>query len=484
MNPIMDTLNKLGAGVEQGIISDQELEALTKTLSAGMGYAGLGTNNLTQGGVLQTESLDSTMKSVTFEQKALAFWPNVPVGKANALYEQYNRFLAYGGDSSPFISEGGAPIEEESHYVRDGQRIGFFGEKRSVTHQATMINLTIGDAIAFETKNGTINLTKKLERNLYWGHAHFSDSNGNQTGSIADLPPDSIAINGLLQQLLKGESDSQHRSGDFEGYGERNSIVKNLAGTAFSQDSLEDGTVIVSENFGEANQLHMEPKCLSAFTKSFYPIVRSEPGLANQTVGYSVNKVTTTLGQIDLKTSTFLRPKTYAQPASNASCPSIAGLSIAGVAAGVGGVIPQGNYHYALTLTNDYGESSPIYTTSAVPVSTGNKVTITVTGSLPPRVKYMTLYRTNAGGSASAAAYISNHKIGIPIVDAGVKAPGLSEAFMIEMQSRNMEFRQLMPLSRFSLAVVTTAYQWFMLLYGGLFVYTPRFNYLYTNVGK
>ena len=69
-------LTQIMSGLEQGLVSPEEVEALQKALSAGYGYAGKPTD-LTYGGVIQTESLESTLKSVTFDMKNLKFWPAI-----------------------------------------------------------------------------------------------------------------------------------------------------------------------------------------------------------------------------------------------------------------------------------------------------------------------------------------------------------------------------------------------------------------------
>ena len=477
-------LTQIMSGLEQGLVSAEEVEALQKAMAAGYGYAGKPTD-LTYGGVIQTESLESTLKSVTFDMKNLKFWPAVSVDKAYNLFEQYNRLTSYGSDSSPYMGEGGAPQEEDSTYIRDGQRIVFFGTRRKVSHQMTLVRTTVGDVVAQQAKEGTMHLLKNVEREMYWGHAHFAGIDGSMTGSPSDLPANSIAMNGLLQQLLKGDQDSQQRSGDFEGYGAFRSIATDLAGNVLAQDDIEQLAVTILENFGSPTELHFEPAVISAFVRQFYPQFRSLPGLANQTVGYDVSKVTTTAGVMDLKPNLFLRPRGRVRgTAVNANCPSIAGLTLAGVA-GAGGFLPAAptGFCYAVTLVNDFGESAPVFS-AAVPVTAGQAVTLTITGSLPAGVKYIRVYRSADAAAATTSAFVQNVKVGAAIVDAGVALPGLGEGFLLDMGAETMKFKQLSPLSKINFAIVTTALEFAIVLYGALFVYAPRFNGVFKNCGK
>jgi hypothetical protein len=52
------------------------------------------------------------------------------------------------------------------------------------------------------------------------------------------------------------------------------------------------------------------------------------------------------------------------------------------------------------------------------------------------------------------------------------------------MSAECMRFKQLAPLSKINFAIVTTALEFAVVLYGALFVYTPRFNALFKNLGK
>ena len=479
-----DSLNSILQGIEQGIVTPEEIESLNKAIVAGYGGAGKPTD-LTYGGVIQAESLEATLKSVTFDMKNLKLWPAVSVDKAYNLFEQYNRLIGYGSDASPYIGEGGAPQEEDSTYVRDGQRIVFFGTRRKVSHQMTLVRTTVGDVVAQQAKEGTMHLLKHVERELYWGHAHFTDAFGNQTGSQSDLPVNSLAMNGLLEQLMKGDNDVQMRSGDFEGFGDLRSIAVDLAGAVLQQDDVEELTVIALENFGAPTELHIEPVALSAFVKQFYPQFRSAPGLANQTVGYDVSKVTTSAGSVDLKPNLFLRPRSGPRAqAVNAQAPA-ATFAAAAAAAGAGSSLAAGAYRVKVTAVNDAGESAPVVATgSPVTLLAGENIATTMS-SVPAGVKYFRLYVSAAGGAAGSEKFVGNYSSAQSVLRYnGSKQPGLGEAFLLDLSAECMKFKQLAPLSKINFAIVTTALEFAIVLYGALFVYTPRFNCFLKNVGK
>ncbi len=480
-----DAVNQILQGLDQGIVSAADVENLNKAITAGYGGAGKPTD-LTYGGVLQAESLEATLKSVTFDMKNLKMWPAISVDKAYNLFEQYNRLISFGSDSAPYIGEGGAPIEEDSTYVRDGQKIVFFGTRRKVSHQMTLVRTTVGDIVAQQAKEGTMHLLKNVEREMYWGHAHFINRlDGSNTGSPADLPQNSIAMSGLLQQLKKGDSDVLMRSGDFEGYGDAQSIAQNLGGNVIAQDDIERLAVIALENFGSPSELHIEPAALSAFVKQFYPQFRSAPGLANQTVGYDVSKMTTTAGTVDFKPNLFLRPRAGARAlAVSTLAPAPGALAIASANTGSGSAYAAGVYQIKVTLVNDAGESIPVQG-AAVTLGAGENITLTVTG-MPANVKYLKVYLSAPGGAVGTEKFAGNfaNAGNTTYVLAGRKQAGLGEAFLLDMSAECMKFKQLAPLSKINFAIVTTALEFAIVMYGALFVYTPRFNCLFENVGK
>lgn len=481
-----DAVNSIVSGLEQGIVSPEEVEALNKAITAGYGGAGKPTD-LTYGGVLQAESLESTLKSITFDMKNLKMWPAISVDKAYNLFEQYNRLIGYGSDSSPYIGEGGAPQEEDSTYIRDGQRIVFFGTRRKVSHQMTLVRTTVGDIVAQQAKEGTMNLLKNVEREMYWGHAHFSNAvTGAQDGAISDLPANSIAMNGLLQQLLKGDSDAQQKSKDFEGYGEVRSIRQDLDGAVLTQDDMEDLAVIALENFGAPSELHIEPLALSSFVKQFYPQFRSAPGLSGQTVGYDVNKMVTSAGNIDFKPNLFLRPRGQVRPVGIAGAPTLGAASVTATAGGgISGAknLDAGTFQYKVTFVNDHGESGAIQEAGGVVVTAGQSVSLAL-ANIPATTKHVKVYRSEADGAVGTEKFIGNYKVASAVVDSGAKNPGLGEAFLLDMSSEVMRFKQLAPLSKINFAIVSTALEFAIVLYGALFVYAPRFNCVYGNIGK
>jgi hypothetical protein len=468
-----------------GALMDEQSQLLSKAFS--VGYPGLERPTERTGlGALVEESLDSVLKIITAKENSFKFWPSISIGTATQTTEGYMRKIAYGDNSNAYVAEGGVGQEEDSVYVRDAQKLAIFSKSRSITYIATKVKTSIGDLQVEQQKDATMSILKTVERDLYWGHSYFVNSNGEATGSVADLPPSSIEMSGLLSQVMKGDKDSQFIAQDFSGFStQEESVVKDLEGAALTQDNFEDGMVVVQNNFGMADKAHAAPAVISSFVKTFYPQFRSAPGLSGQTVGYDVSSVMTSAGKLELVSNVFLSPRGKVLPgASSPKAANVGGITLAGAAAGSGSKLLAGNYHYAVTLVNDFGESAPIYTSVAVAVADGQKVTLTLTGAVPSGVKYIRVYRSAASGSAASAQFIQCCRLGSPFVDAGFKLPGLGEVYMFKNSSETLEFKQLIPLTKIALAVTTSAFPSMFIMCGGLFVFAPRWCYILRNAGR
>lgn len=482
----------LQGGIYQGNLTNREAEDLAKALTAGYPYGGQ-PGSLVQGGVLQAESLEATLKSVTFEQKNLVMWPAIPTDKAFATVEQYNLISSYGDGANPYFAEGGTPGEEDSQYTRMTQRIVYFGTKRKVTHPMMLVRTHTGDVVAQQTREGTLWLLKNIERELYWGNAWFSNS-GEMDGHIAAIPSTSIGMNGLQQQLLRGSGDTQQQSGDFQGFGATKAIFKDIRNATLQHDDVEDGALAVFENFGMVDQMHLEPAALSAFSKIFYPKERiNNMGVPEGRAGFVLREFVSSAGTIAMKPNVFLRPAQSLDPTLPSqlapAAPTLGSFAYAAVPAGIAPTdFNAGDvYLYVVTAVNDRGESIASTEVTATVTTAGFQVSLPINATVG--AKWYKVYRTNQGGTSGSEQFIANVApvaVGgaVTFVDRDRKLPGVGEAYMITMAAENLNFKQLTPLSKINLAITSAAMEWFMILYGAIIVYTPRKNYIIRNVGR
>jgi len=118
----MDELLKMQAdGFGIGTMSD--LADLRKALDIGYSQpvTGVGFD------ALRVESLESTLKLLTYSATNLKFWNLINKQDAYSTVEEYNRLLEYGDDGGGFTQSGQLPEEEDSTYERADQKVKFLG---------------------------------------------------------------------------------------------------------------------------------------------------------------------------------------------------------------------------------------------------------------------------------------------------------------------------------------------------------------------
>jgi hypothetical protein len=471
-----------------GVTSAQEVDELNKALSAGAGYAGAPTS-LSGGGVLQVESLDASLKSVTYEMKQIKLWPQMPKDQAYNTIEEYNRIDAYGDQGRGFIAEGALPRSEDSSYSRQIQRVRFIGVTRELTHVYTLVRNAHGDAIAREIRNGTMRILEIVERNLFDGHGMYSN-NGLFDGADAALLPESdLSWDGLDKQIRKGNADASAKAKAFTGYGVEEDVIKDLRGLVLDQDALEDGARIVQENFGMASTMMLDTKAHSDLSRQFYPKERINPmGVSNGKSGFVLQSFVASAGEFSLQSDVFLRPKRGA-PAPLADAPAAPAVTPAAVAPTVANskwdAASAGAYSYRASAINAAGEGA-LGAAAAATVAAAGAIDVAIAAT-PGAIAYA-VYRSPVGATSGHefVGYVAPASVGgaATLRDLNHRLPGLAQAYLLTMDSEAVRFKQLAPLMKMDLAIVATAYRWMQLLYGTPIVYAPRKHLIFMNIGR
>ena len=130
-----------------GVGSESDIAELSKALEAGYQVS-----SQTGGSALRVESLEASLKVLTYSASHIKFWKKVPKSPAYSTVEEYNQLSDYGGQNSPFLQEGELPASSDSSYVRRTQLVKFLGTTREVTHQASLVHPAHGDLIALENR--------------------------------------------------------------------------------------------------------------------------------------------------------------------------------------------------------------------------------------------------------------------------------------------------------------------------------------------
>jgi hypothetical protein len=460
-----------------GIGSQAEVDELNKALSAGTQRP-----PASGGSALRVESLEATLRTVTFSLNHIKLWPKIPKLPAYSTVEEYNLLQSYGADAGAFTNEGDLPEAQDSTYTRQVAYVKFLGTVGEVTHPMTLVRPAHGNVIALETQNKAVWLVERLERALF----------GARSDVIAQ------EFDGLDKQILDGSGYTN--PWDTYPVPAVNSQVIDLRGASFTEDNLEDGANRIVENYGTPTGMYLAPKANSDLAKQFYPRERVNlPYPTEGKVGLAINSFVSNAGLISLNPNVFLRAgtnqgvKTPPAAATSAKAPNPP-LLVAGVAAADATVSKfvagdAGTYIWKVTAINRYGESAAT-TSAGVAVVVGDKVTLTITdgGGANAATGYK-IYRTGPDGAAATALILVS---GIPrdtatpadtdFIDRNFYLPGCSRAYMLQENLQYFSFRQLAPMLKIPLATIAASIRWMQLLYGTPIVYAPKKSLLYINV--
>lgn len=473
------------AGGGYGSGTQQEVDALNKALSAG-DITGRDTADMTDasGAPLKVESLEKTLKHITFRESDIRLWKDIPKKPAYNTVEEYNQQTSYGQDRGGFNAEGELPEEEDSVYVRRSQLVKYLGVTKSVTHQMTLVNTMIGNVMQKTIKDGTLWILRKLTQSLYFGNEK--------------LVP--LEFNGFLAQ--QEQSDAWANLNEYM----TSDNVVDLRGSSLTEDAIESGANTIVENYGLATQLYAAPAVLSGFVKQFYGnkfIMPNTPALTDGVMGQRVQKFESQFGVIGLNQDIFFKKKpsknknaaATSQKAPNA--PTVAVAAVGSDANSKWGADDAGNVFYAVTAINRYGESALTIVANATTVVAGGAADITITdgGGLNKATAYR-IYRTVKGGSKDGE-FFPLFEVSLDDVtrgyDGGVAGairdnnrwlPNCDQAMLVQFDNEVIEFAQLAPLMKMDLALLSPAYRFMILLYGTPFLYAPKKMVRLINIGQ
>ena len=457
-----------------GTASAADVAELNKALTTGAYGQASGVAAQTNGAALQVESLENSLKVLTYSDKHVKFWKKIAKTPAYSTVEEYNQLLSYGNNSGGFIPEGVLPETDDSTYRRQASFVKFLGTTREVTHPMTLVRSAHGDVIARENQNGILWLMKQLEHALFWGNS-----------KLAAPGKEGVQFDGLSHMI------DQENTYDCKG--------QDLKDT-----DINYGAQMILENYGTPTDLFLPFEVLANFSNEFFPkerVIMPTQGAGYQ-AGLVVNKFQTHGGAVDFQPDLFLQ-KT--KPLSNTgtggtkapTAPSAVTVEIAGDVPGDFTKSGAGVYSYSVTACNRFGESAPTACTADVTLEAGDlskgiKITITNSASMVVEPEYFRIYRTEAGGTQKycimevpAASVAAS---GTTVAhDLNSVMPNTYTAFMGEFTPEVIAFKQLAPIMKMDLALLGPAYRWMILLYGVPQMYAPKkwmkFINIKSNVG-
>jgi hypothetical protein len=441
-----------------------EIADLHKALSAGDDVNNPGTG-AGVGFPLRTESLEATLKNLTYEMDEIKLFKSIPKVPASNTVEEFNRLLSYGEGGARsfnqgFFSEGGLPEEQDSTYERVTVLIKFLGVVGRVTHVANTIRAAHGNVIALETMNKTMELLRNLENALFFGDS--------------SLIPEQW--DGIYTLVEDGAPDN----------------VIDLRGGPLTEELLNDMLLTIRDNFGQATDGYFGTGPFADLAKQVYDRQRFAYAPAPGTLGATVTAFQGQHGKINLHDHVFITPGQLAKAAGlgradrRPLAPTITVAPAAGAnPASQFGAADAGTYIYRVVAGNKYGLSVPVNSAS-VAVVAGDGVTFTVADG-GQDTTYYEVYRTAAGaavGTARLMARVARTGATQVITDLNADLPGTSKGFVLMQNTRSFSWSQLLPMTRIPLAAIDTSIRWAQVIYGAIKMYTPTKNVVVKNIGR
>lgn len=441
-----------------GMASQADVDLLNKALEAGHEVNPL---NLEGGGAFRVESLENSLKVLTYGDQHIKFWKKIPKQKAYSTVEQYGQLLDYGRQQGAFVGEGVLPDSNDSTYARKAAFVKFLGTTREVTHPMTLVNSAFGNVVARQNQDGILWMLKQIEQALFWGDSKLAPG-GNE----------GLEFDGINKMIDAG-----------------NTI--DLRGNYLEEKHINWGAQMIIQNYGTPTDLFLPFEVMAQFSQEFFPKERViMPTASGYQAGVVVNKFMTHGGEVEFNPNIFLnKTRPLNLNASSFKAPAV-GTVTAALAVGTPGGLPNGDYKVAVTFNNVHGESIPAMASGAVSVADGaGSITVTVKNpaSTAFPIEYIRVYRTEANGEAfyEVGRYaVTSDTSGATtvILDKGEVLANTYTAFMGEMSPEIIAFKQLAPLMKMDLATLGPVIRWMILLYGVPIIYAPKKWMRFTNI--
>lgn len=452
-----------------GTASASDVAELNKALNTGAYAQANGVAAQTNGAALQVESLENSLKVLTYSDKHVKFWKKIAKTPAYSTVEEYNQLLSYGSNTGGFVPEGVLPETDDSEYRRQASFVKFLGTTREVTHPMTLVRSAHGDVIARENQNGILWLMKQLEHGLFWGNS-----------KLAAPGKEGVQFDGLNEMI-----DPEN--------------TYNCRGKELQDTDINFGAQMIIENYGTPTDLFLPFETLADFSNEYFPkerVIMPTQGAGYQ-AGLVVNKFQTHGGPVEFEPDLFLQ-KTKPLSA-NGTGGTKAPTAPATVAVAVGAEKDAGfydsgagTYSYSVTACNRFGESVPTACTDDVVLAEGDlakgvTVTITNASSMVVAPEWFCIYRTEANGTqkyciAKIPAASINASGVTTFTDKNATMPNTYTAFMGEFTPEVLAFKQLAPIMKMDLALLGPAYRWMILLYGVPQMYAPKKWMKFVNI--
>jgi hypothetical protein len=462
-----------------GLSTYEQVSELNKALAAG--YDIPATTGGVSGSALRVESLEASLKVITYLMTHIKFWQKIPKQPAFSTVEEYNRLTSYGSDGGAFTPEGELGEYDDAVYSRQVGLVKYLQTVRKVTHPMTLVRTAHGDVIGNEVRNGIMWLLGKIEYYLYNGdnslRYNFPTNEGYEFAGIKKLIDPTMIID--------------------------------AGGDPLTEDILETGSNMVVEQYGLPTDILIGTKPLADLAKVMFPKERIVVPFKEGQIGVPLNTFASQAGNLAFNPDVFLRRKYIVQGTTGATSPKAPGspnaCTIGNVTSGTGTGNwtltnnAHGAYYWSASLGNRYGESAPTDGSSNNPLTiTGDTnhplVTVTNNSSVGTYLPdYVNIYRSMANAASTDPRYLVAQFASITQANSGTQttwtdlnsiAAGCHYVYLGELTPQILIFKQLAPMMKMDLATIEPSIRWLQLLYGVVQMYAPKKWVIIKNVGE
>lgn len=486
----MTTLNDYADGFAGG--EAEGAEELLKAMQAGA-ITGRDTANqsLTQE-PLKAESLEKTLKLLEYRQSDIKLLNAMPKLTAYNTVEEFLQLESYGSNRGGFYAEGELSDVEDSQYKRRAEKIKYLQVTGEVTMQAQMVRSYV-DAMAKEVQNKVMWIQRRANTFLTTGNENLV----------------SEEWNGLYQQHSNIGSGTGNLHTSVKNYHDQEYVI-DMRGASLKQADIEKAGVIVDKNYGTPTHLFSTTQVISALSQDYIADQRilldgKSPVVGN--FGTVAKVIATTMGDITLAGDKFMAKGaaiTTATAATSSKAPlaptasgTVPALAVDADAVFVAG--DAGSVRYGVTAFNRYGESAlTVLGSAGITVTVGSAIDLvfTATGGGSYAATGYRIYRTLVGVGATGNFYplfevsLADVAAGydggaaLKVRDRGRILPNTECAFLTEMSDDVMAFKQLAPISKLDLAVLSMSRRFITFLFATPQLYAPRKLVKFVNCAK
>jgi hypothetical protein len=480
--------------VDAGFLGGQQDGAveLQKAMQAGAITGRDTTGQLLTQEPLKAESLDKTLKLLEFRTQDIKLWNAISKTTAYNTVEEFLQLSSYGTDRGGFYDEGELSDVEDSKYVRRSELVKYMQVTGEVTMQAQMVRSYV-DAMKKEVENKMMWIMRLVNRNLTTGDSEII----------------SQQFNGIYKQHASIGSGQEYLFQTFEQYYNDETVIIDLRGQSLKQQHIQDASVNIDLNYGNIDTLFAPTTVISGLAKDYFQSQRillggSMSGNQGFTGGAVPKAIATTLGDVALMSDKFMKADPPKMSSTNASsnkapaAPTFSTVALASDSLSKYTGTELGDCFYAVSAINRYGESALTVNSTAVTLVAGSRVDLTIaagsgayaaqgyviyrtkvtTQPTPAGLEFFPIFKVSTAQLAGGYNGATSGKIG----DRGYYLPGMEQAFATEMTEEIMTFKQLAPISKLDLAVLSMSRRFITFLFGTPQLFAPRKVYRFINV--